>query len=265
MAVSAARLAIAAVILLAIALVRRSRIFVGARENRLLAIAGAALAVHFAVWIWSLQFTSVAVSTLLVTTTPIWAAIFDAVTGRRRLSRLAVAAFIVGAAGLLLVVGFDRTPPPQRGHEVLGAALALLGAFAIGAYLLIVREVRRKIAETRAIVTRTYGWAAVALVIGAVALRQPPPALNDTAAWGGIAAMALISQLLGHTALNASLRWFTPSAVSFATLLEPVFAAVLALAVFREPVPLPACGGAVILLAAIGVVLREERLDPAVA
>jgi drug/metabolite transporter (DMT)-like permease len=72
--------------------------------------------------------------------------------------------------------------------------------------------------------------------------------------------MALISQLLGHTAINASLRWFSPSAVSFATLLEPVIAAVLAFGIFGEAVPRLAVVGAAILLASIAVVLREERL-----
>jgi drug/metabolite transporter (DMT)-like permease len=71
--------------------------------------------------------------------------------------------------------------------------------------------------------------------------------------------MAIVSQLLGHTAINASLRWFSPSAVSFATLLEPVFAGALALALFHEAVPPAALIGAMVLLASVAVVLRDER------
>ena len=103
----------------------------------------------------------------------------------------------------------------------------------MAAYLVVVRDARREI-DTAAIVTRTYAWAAVVLVAGAVAVHQPPPAFDNVPAWGGIVAMALISQLLGHTAINASLRWFAPSTVSFTNLLEPVCAAALALIVFGE-------------------------------
>ena len=260
-AVSAGRLAIAAAVLLALAAVRRTKTRVGARDGWLLAAAGVALAAHFVTWIWSLEYTSVALSTLLVTTTPVWTALYDASTGVRTLSRRAVIAFLTGGAGLVMVVAWDRTAAPVAGHELLGSLLALAGSVAIAAYLLVVRDVRRRVPDTRAIVTRTYGWSALALLVLCAAVREPLPAPSNYAAWGGIAAMALVSQLLGHTALNASLRWFTPSAVSFATLLEPVFAAVLAVIVFAEPVPPLAIVGGVVLLASIAVVLREERLE----
>ncbi len=261
-AVAAARLTIAAIVLLAIALARGGER--GARptrrQNVLLVVAGIALAAHFAWWIASLEYTNVAISTLIVTSTPIWTALYDTLVHARPLSRAATIAFLTGGVGLALVVGFDRTPPPNAGHVLLGDLLAFGGSLAIGAYLLLVREARSGL-STRTIVTRTYGWAAVVLVLAAAAARQPPPPLHATAAWGGILAMALISQLLGHTAINASLRWFTPSAISFASLLEPVFAAGLALAIFGEAVPLPAIAGGVVLLGSVAVGLREERLE----
>ena len=258
-AVAAARLTIAALVLLGIGAIRRSHTKPQPRRERWIFIAaGVALAIHFAAWIWSLEYTTVAISTLLVTSTPVWTALYDAVVRGRRLSRPATIAFATGAVGLVMVVGFDRTAPPHPGHELFGAALALLGSFAIAAYLLLVREVRDRF-STQSIVTRTYGWSALALMAAAAIAHQPPPALHASAAWGGIIAMAFISQLLGHTALNASLKWFTPSAISFATLLEPVFAAVLALAIFGEAVTPLAVAGGIILLGSIAVVLREER------
>jgi drug/metabolite transporter (DMT)-like permease len=71
--------------------------------------------------------------------------------------------------------------------------------------------------------------------------------------------MALVSQLLGHTALNAALRWFSPSAIAFTTVLEPVIAGALAWIAFGEALRPPALAGAVLVLAGIAVVLREER------
>ena len=107
--------------------------------------------------------------------------------------------------------------------------------------------------------TQTYTWAAIALIVAAAAAHQRPPAVNNAAAWGGIIAMALISQLLGHTAMNSALRWFSASAVAFTTLVEPVVAALLALAIFGERLGVVAVGGGLLVLGAIAVFIREER------
>jgi drug/metabolite transporter (DMT)-like permease len=276
LAASASRLAIAALILLIYSVLfgryrnteKLPTRALTRREQLLLIAAGVALAAHFAGWIWSLEYTTVAVSTLLVTSTPVWTALYDAVVLKRPLSPLACAAFVTGAIGLLMIVGFDRTSPPHAGHELLGDILALGAGLAIGAYLILVREVRTPVSsgarvdtplDTRRIVTQTYTWAAVTLILASAVAHQPPPPLANTSAWLGILAMALISQLLGHTAINASLKWFTPSAISFATLLEPLIAATLATIIFHEAVPPLALLGALILLVSIAIVLREEQ------
>lgn len=257
LAVAASRLVLASLVLALIAAIRHDASAKSRRDRLILVTAGIALAIHFAGWIWSLEYTSVAVSTLLVATTPIWTAIYDSAVRKRRLSIAAWGALAGGMAGLVLVAGFNRARPPVAAHELLGDGLALIGAFAIGAYFMLVREVRSAY-RTRTIVTRTYTWAALVLVVAAAAARQSPPSLNDGVAWGGILAMAFISQLMGHTALNSALRWFSPSAIAFTTLLEPVFAAVLAFAIFGEALTAAALAGGVLLLAAIGVFLREE-------
>jgi drug/metabolite transporter (DMT)-like permease len=232
-------------------------------HNKAIAVfiaAGVALAVHFATWIWSLEYTSVAISTLLVSTTPIWTALYDWAVRKQYLSTLAWSALAIGIAGLILVVGFTATRPPVPAHEALGGVLALIGAIAIGAYFMLIREVREAYG-TRTIVTRTYTWAAIVLVIAAAAARQPPPPLAATQAWGGILAMAVISQLAGHTAMNAALRWFTASAVALTTLLEPLIAGVLAFFIFAERLTPAALAGGALILAAIAVFLREESLS----
>jgi drug/metabolite transporter (DMT)-like permease len=255
LAVSALRLSIASAVLLAIGAVHRERKATISRTQRtILWVAGIALAVHFATWIASLEYTTVAVSTLLVSTSPLWTTLYDAMVRRRRFPFVVPLAFITGIAGLALVTSSHRGLPPQPGHAVLGAALALAGSAAFAAYLLLVREVRADL-STRAIVTTTYTTAAVVLIVAALAAHQGPPSLHASGAWGGILAMALVSQLLGHTGMNAALRWFSPTAVSFSTLLEPVIAAVLALALFGETLSTLAALGGVILLGSIGAIL----------
>jgi drug/metabolite transporter (DMT)-like permease len=260
LAVAAARLGIAAIVLLCLANVRPKGAKPTKAQAMLLAFAGLAMAAHFAGWIASLEYTTVAISTLFVATTPIFTACYDAVVLRRGLSLRSILAFAGGAAGLAMVVAFNHTAPPHAGYEWLGIALATGGSIAIAAYFILVREVRDALG-TRTIVTHTYTWAALALIAAAVVARQAPPAIGAYAAWGGIVAMALISQLLGHTALNASLRWFSPSAISFSTLLEPITAAILALIIFHEALSPLSLAGGVVLLASIAVFLNEERLS----
>jgi drug/metabolite transporter (DMT)-like permease len=260
LAVAAGRLTIAAALLWAIALWSRGSLGERKSATRVqrrwgLPLAGIALAIHFGTWIWSLQYTSVAISTLLVATTPVWTALYDAVFARRALGIAAWGAMAAGAGGLILVVGSSRTAPPVPGHELLGAGLALCGAIAIGGYFIIVRGVRHDYG-TRYIVTATYSWAAAVLLLAAIAARQPPPPAADTAAWGGIAAMALISQLWGHTAMNAALRWFSPNAVAMSTLVEPIVAALLAFAIFGEALGPSTVAGAALILTSIAVFLR---------
>jgi drug/metabolite transporter (DMT)-like permease len=255
LAVAAARLCIAAAILLVVALIARERAISPTKPQRVFLIAaGVVLAVHFATWIASLDYTTVAISTLLVSTSPLFTTLYDAIVRRRRFPLTVPLAFVAGIAGLLMITRSANSPAPIAGHALLGAALALAGAAAFAAYLLLVREVRADL-STRAIVTTTYSAAAIVLVILALIAHQPPPPLHAYAAWGGILAMALISQLLGHTGMNAALRWFSPTAVSFSTLLEPIFAAALALVLFGETLSGLAIAGAVILLGSIGTVL----------
>ncbi len=296
LAVSALRLGLAALVALAIA-GRFARLSRG--RELAFGLAGVALAIHFAMWIGSLEFTSVAVSTLLVTTTPLWTELYDVVRERRPPSRTFVVSLALALTGVALLVSARASvPAPVPGRELLGDVLALLGSVAIGGYLLIVRDAGAETISaatssggtssppaspsgagsptarspspddtkparrlgTRQVIARTYSWSALALVLAATFARQPPPALADASAWGGIFAMALVSQMLGHTALNAALHDFSPSTIALTTLLEPVFAALLAGALFHEALTVQAVAGGILVLAAVGVTLRTSTL-----
>lgn len=257
LAVSAGRLLVAALVML---LVTRPA-NIGRRAELAFALAGVILALHFATWIGSLRYTSVAVSTLLVCTVPLWTEIYDCASERRLPPPAYFVSLLLALAGVATMSAEHATPAPLPGHALLGVALALSGSVAMGAYLIIVRNVGAQPADgrpfpTRQIVVRTYAWAALALVVLAAAAQQPPPPVSDPSAWLGIVAMALISQVLGHTGLNASLRTFSPSTVGFATLLEPVIAAILAALFLHEPLRFLTVAGGVLVLAAVAVTLR---------
>jgi drug/metabolite transporter (DMT)-like permease len=257
LSVSAMRLLLASVPLCAVAFVRGAyRRIDGPTERRLL-IAGLALAVHFGTWIASLNYASVAVSTLLVCSTPIFTELY-AVVRARRIRLDALASIALGLAGVAIIGG----RPSSLDHP-LGIALALAGAIAMAVYLTLVRASDKRY-RTIAIVGRTYPVAMIALSLSALVSHDPLPPLTDGSAWAGIAAMALISQLFGHTALNAALRTLRPTFVATVTLIEPAIAAGLAALIFHESVPPATILGATVILGAIAVAIRAESREPVV-
>ena len=251
LAISAARLAIAAVPLALLGATRGSfRVRDAGTERRLL-VAGVILAVHFATWIASLRFASVAISTLLVCTTPIWTEAY-AVARRRRLDPYASISIVAAVGGVAMVVGV-----PDRIDTPLGIALALIGGVAMAAYLILVGGVDRRY-DTVAVIARTYGYAALVLTAVAFVAHDPLPPFGAPRAWAGVVAMALLSQLYGHTALNAAVRALTPTFVATTILLEPIIAAALAAWIFAERLAPGSAFGAIVILAAIAVAVRGE-------
>jgi drug/metabolite transporter (DMT)-like permease len=251
LAVSALRLAIASAVICALALAfgrYRSR---EPGSERRLALAGLLLALHFAAWITSLRFASVTISTLLVCSAPIWTEGYAVVRARRARPDVivSIAAALVGVG---IVVGL-----PTGQNTPLGLGLAVAGAWAWAAYLIVVRGVDRNY-DTLAIVSRTYPIAAVLLGCAALVTGQGAPPLGNAVAWGGIIAMALISQLFGHTALNIAVRTLSPTFVATTTLLEPLIAAALAAILFRERLAPSALAGALVILGAIALAIRAE-------
>jgi drug/metabolite transporter (DMT)-like permease len=240
-------------VLLAILAIRPARKLDG-RTTLVTIAAGIALAVHFATWIASLQYTSVAISVLLVSLAPLWNVAYDTVIARKPLRASSALALAAGFAGLTLVMLQRDAPAPIPHEAALGAALAIAGSVAFAAYLILVRPAVAAVG-TRSVVTVTYGVAAAALALAALVAHQHPPPLGAHAAWAGIIAMALLSQLLGHTGMNASLRWFSSTTVSFSTLLEPLIAAVAAWVLFGERLSAAAVLGGALILTALALAI----------
>jgi drug/metabolite transporter (DMT)-like permease len=250
-AISCARLTIAAAVMIVLAMYRGRLRIIDRRAEWKLAGAGVLLAVHFATWIASLTLASVAIATLLVCTVPVWTELY-VVARMRRIDRNAALSVAGALAGVAIVVGV-----PDRANAPAGIALALCGALAFAGYLLLVRGIDARY-DTLAVTARTYSYAAIVLAIATALTRNPFPPHSDLRAWAGIVAMALLSQLFGHTAMNAGVRVLSATLVSTFTLLEPVIAAILAAWLFGERLGPSTLLGALVILAAIGVALRSQ-------
>ncbi len=90
----------------------------------LIGASGLLLALHFVLWITSLTYTSVLISIVLVTTSPLWVALFEVVFLRAHLRRGVIVGLAVAFVGGVVIglVGSDSSAPGTA--PLLGGALA---------------------------------------------------------------------------------------------------------------------------------------------
>ena len=80
---------------------------------RLIIVSGLLLGAHFATWVPSLRFTSVASATALVATQPVWAALIARSRGVR-IQRPVWIGMAISLAGVLVLTGVDVSLDPRR-------------------------------------------------------------------------------------------------------------------------------------------------------
>lgn len=261
LAIAAVRLTVAALVLAPFAWLHSGgeMLRLRRRELGLCMLSGALLAVHFWTWITSLEHTSVASSTALVTTNPLWVALASAIFLRERPGAAAVAGILLTLAGSVLIFAADasHTPGPESA-PMLGNVLALAGAMSASGYLLVGWALRARVSLT-AYIWLAYSTAAVLLLAAAMATGVSFMSLPSEA-WWFMVALALGPQLVGHTTFNWALRRLTATFVAVAILGEPVGSALLAYFFFGEKFSPLQFAGFVLLLLGIFVAARDERL-----
>ncbi len=242
--IAALRLGVAAPITLGAAVALRRGEFrtITRRESVLLAVAGIVLALHFAAWVAALQRTSVVAGVVLVTTQPLFVALGAWPLLGEQPSRRLVLAIAVAGLGALLLASDDLG---DRG-SLEGDLLALLGAVFAAAYLLAGRHLRAA-RSTLVYVSLVYGVAAAALFAMLVASGESV-AGHPREAYIYILLLAIVPQLIGHTAFNWALGSLTAGVVAIAILGEPVVATLIASVLLDEtPSTVQLLGGAVVL------------------
>ena len=226
------------------------------RDVLLIGTAGVVLGLHFMAWIASVQLTSVASASVLVTLSPVFIAILGAVFLRERPDRRTTVAIVVAVVGAALI-GASGGGAGAYPNPALGNALALLAALLVSVYLLIGRAVRQRASFLAyfAPLNAAAALTCLAVCVGlGVPLGLPPAALACAVALG------VGPGLLGHGSFNVALRYVTAAFLGLLTLAEPVVASAVALVWFGErPAPLAFFGMAVVLAAISAVVVGKRE------
>lgn len=234
---------------------RHSHLTIDSRQVRLALFSGAFLSLHFATWITSLKYTTVASSVVLVQTSPIFVALGSALFLREKSSWFSKFGIIIAFCGAVLIGAMDFS---LQSGALFGDILAILGAIGAAGYLLIGRKLRAQL-DTFHYVAIVYGTAA-ALTLMLVVFQGQSLVQYDGNTFFWLLLIALVPQTIGHTSLNWALKYFSATAVAIVTLGEPIGAAFLAWLLLDENVSaLKIIGGTIILLGVLITLLAENR------
>lgn len=238
-------------LILAVPLLWQKQERIDRRDLGLSILSGLFLAGHFATWFFSLTLTSIASSTVLVSTHPFLVLLFAYVIWKERPPRAALTGVGVAVAGAALIGWGDFGLVTKA---LWGDFLAFLGAVTVTGYLLIGRYVRQRVGAVQYSAI-AYASASVVLLGGALALGNPLTGFPQTT-WWVFLALAVFPTIFGHTLFNWALKFVPPSVVSVSILGEPIGATLLAWLLWRTgPGPVSLAGGVLLL---IGIALFQR-------
>ncbi len=274
LAIAAYRLVIASLVLLpfSVSQLRAEIPALNRKEIGLGLLSGVLLAFHFATWITSLEYTTVASSVVLVTTTPLWVGLFSPLFLKERPGRMVAIGLAIALIGGTVVglsdecglgAGGLACPSLQgilEGRAMWGNFLALAGAWCAAGYLMIGKGLRSKV-SLQSYTVGVFGTAGLVLLLMVGLTRQSlvgfPPM---TYLW--LICLALVPQVIGHSTYNWLLRYLPVTIVSVLLFGEPVGSTVLAYFILGEtPGPLKLAGGALILAGIYLATRKNESHD----
>ena len=270
--IAALRLAFASIALAPIALTRhRAELRSLSRRELLLGLlSGLFLAIHFATWISSLEYTTVASSVVFVSTGPLWVALLSPFFLREPLTRPVGIGMSLALVGGIVVALSDACswnngivcPSLNQilhGRMLFGNFLALVGAWMVAGYLMIGRKLRAKM-SLMPYIFLVYGMASVCLLIIVLVARESLFGYHWlTYVW--ILLLALVPQLIGHSTYNWALAYLSAAFVAVMTLGEPIGSSILAYFILQETPTITVILGGVLILIGIYLSTRGGKVE----
>jgi len=268
--IAALRLTIATFLLAPIALTRHINEIkrLTPREILLGVFSGLFLAIHFATWISSLEYTTVASSALFVATSPLWVGMLSPLLLKEKLTRSAIVGLalavlggaVIGLSDACVIQNGIQCPQLSQilqGRAMWGNFLALAGAWAVTGYLIIGRKLRSGMTLIPYIFL-VYGMAAVSLIVIMLAAGLSPFGY-ETKTYFWIFLLAAVPQLIGHSTFNWALKYLPATLVAVTTLSEPVGSSILAYFLLHETPGIAVVFGGILVLIGIYLASRNKQ------
>ena len=195
--------------------------------------AGLLLALHYVLWFESLNFTSVASSTILVCLQPLFSLALERFVNRKKIKTTALTGCIIALCGCIIIGSGDLQ---ISGKSLLGDILALVAAGVISLYFFVGENVRKDISAVT-YSTLSYFFSAIILLIYIVS-RNDSLRGYTVHTWLAFIGLAVISTIGGQFIFNLLLKRVPASAVTMSILGEPIGTCFLAYLILHEAVVL---------------------------
>jgi len=222
----------------------------------LVVLSSVLIALHFWLWILSLQYTSIASSVVLVTSHPAFVAALSYFLWKQKLTRSVMIGIIVVVVGVVII---NLGSSSFSSQAMLGNTLALTAALAMGGYLVIGHHIRKRI-DLMSYITAVYSIAAI-LTLFATVFSNYSLMNYSGQTYIMLILLAVVPQLIGHSSLNLAIRSLPAIVVSVAILGEPVGATILG-GVFLDELPgiTEFIGGIIIISGIIYVIKKNSQI-----
>lgn len=206
----------------------------GLKEVVYMVISGVSLALHFGLWMWSLQHLNVGPSVTIVDGYPALLAVIGTLFFKERYSIKEYSGIGLTFAGvsLLSIESFREGVAPPGGDPLLGSILAFLGMIAVAIYFTIGKYIR---VNVDTITYTGYVYSSAALVSLVMVYMIGEPMLGyPYESYFYLLLLGTVPMLGGHTLLNYLLKRMKLAAVTAPVITEPIVSSILAYILFKE-------------------------------
>jgi drug/metabolite transporter (DMT)-like permease len=217
-------------------------------------IAAFAFATDMSAWHWSIQYTSIANSTIIVNTAPIYVVILGIFLFKESVSGRFLMSFVSTYVGVFGLVYFSST---KTDGALFGDALALMAAFMYATYLLIISRLGKE-SSINIIFYTTLFTCLFSLIPALIESRDFLPASKMEII--NLFAMAILCQVGGQFFITYSMPKITASFGSVGLLMQPIVATIFGALIFLEYLNFTQL--CFVILALVGIYFARLEINP---
>lgn len=217
-------------------------------------LSGLFLACHYVLWFESLNYTSVASSTVIVTLQPLFSLVGSYFLFKERFSKGAIVGCCVAIIGCFIIGWQDFQ---ISGQALYGDILAFIAAGIITAYFFIGQSVRKDLSLVPYSIIG-YGSSSIFLAVYALFMQE---SFFDYSAstWWSLVGLAVIATIFGQTIFNWLLKWLSTTVISMSILGETIGTCILAYFILDEMISVQQGIGIIVILLGLALFLLQQR------
>lgn len=210
--------------------------------------AGFCLALHYVMWFESLNYTSIASSTVLVSLQPLFSLAFERFFSRKKVAPSALVGVAIALVGCFIIGSGDFQ---ISGLSLWGDILAFLAAGVISMYFFVGSSVRQR---TSTVTYSVLSYGVSAVILAAYSLIRGDSFVGYApTTWLAFLGLALICTIGGHFVFNVLLKDVPASFVTMSILGEPIGTCILAYFLLHESIAPQQLLGIVVIMAGMAV------------